>query len=476
MSTQPNHATPIDPYHYRQQLIVVSLSILAVIAVAFSFTFFMWNLFCDEKITTCFVIPNTISTLTFCLLALLRPITLMPFSYFAVIVSHAFVLQGSVLGGFFALWLSAVISHPIAFFLGNLLHHRMVNPWLLTNVPYNIKRAQQESFHITMIFRSLFFLHYDGLNFLSGLLGFNYLSTLKATIFVEGVKALIFAGVVYITQDPIVALLYLYMYGIMFLIIVFCIGQICSHFKGKSWMVHCKRIYASTFSEIQLNNNVQTDHNFYGERPPVLLLYGFFASRRTLSVIEKLLQQKGYEVFSLNMGGLFGVFFTNSIIDSARLVDQKLSHIMQVQKRKRIHIVAHSKGGLVALWWALRLGGHQYCHKIITMGTPFQGSYYTYLALVTPLGLWWKDVWQMRPRSKLLKALEDTYIPEHLRVYCFYSAADRIAFGKSGVFSPQYGSIDNVVPIPMHSISHFEYLYRKRVAEKIDEMLQQDKE
>ena len=137
---------------------------------------------------------------------------------------------------------------------------------------------------------------------------------------------------------------------------------------------------------------------------------------------------------------------------------------------KKVHIVAHSKGGMVGLWWALKLGGSKYCDKIVTMGTPFQGSRLTYLALVTPLGFLWRDMGQMRPGSMFLKSLHDAEVPEGLTVYCLHSERDRVARGLSGVFRPRKGK-GQVKAVAMNHISHFEFLYRRDVGDTISTLL-----
>jgi len=222
--------------------------------------------------------------------------------------------------------------------------------------------------------------------------------------------------------------------------------------------------------EVHLNNDIIKRHSYGKSKTPVLLLYGFFSSRRALSVVERRLTQKGYEVLSFNLGGLFGVFFTKGIAESARFIEYKLKRQFDRHSFTHIRIVAHSKGGLVALWWLLRLGGHRHCHRVVTMGTPFRGTPLTWLALVTPLGFFWRDVWEMRPGSAFLSQLHESAIPKHVDIYCLYSDRDGVAKGEDAVFLPdQYR--ERVHPVAVHSASHFELLHKKEVIEKVAEIL-----
>jgi pimeloyl-ACP methyl ester carboxylesterase len=173
---------------------------------------------------------------------------------------------------------------------------------------------------------------------------------------------------------------------------------------------------------------------------------------------------------SFNLGGLFGVFFTRGIRETAKFIDIKIRRQINRHNFKKVHIVGHSKGGLVALWWLLKLGGNKYCDNVITMGSPFSGSIYTYLALMTPLGFIWRDVWQMRPGSEFLRDLHGLKFPRNVKVYCLYSEKDRVANGENALFKTPFGQ-SQIVPIPMNHISHFEFLYRRDVGDAIAAIL-----
>jgi hypothetical protein len=57
---------------------------------------------------------------------------------------------------------------------------------------------------------------------------------------------------------------------------------------------------------------------------PVLLLYGFFAARRTVEVLERRLRRDGYCVFSVNLGGMKTSVATRGIDDLAETVRVKV--------------------------------------------------------------------------------------------------------------------------------------------------------
>ena len=100
------------------------------------------------------------------------------------------------------------------------------------------------------------------------------------------------------------------------------------------------------------------------------------------------------------------------------------------------------------------MGGSKYCDKIITMGTPYHGSSWSWLGLFTPIGFVFRDLWQMRPGSSFLKSLHNSPVPKGLTIYNFYSKRDIVAKGDSAIFSLSM-SPRQVVPVPMHETTHF---------------------
>lgn len=76
----------------------------------------------------------------------------------------------------------------------------------------------------------------------------------------------------------------------------------------------------------------------------------------------------------------------------------------------------------------------------------------------------------MRPNSDFLKVLHRCDVPEDVDIYCFYSHKDSIATGDTGRFKPR-APAKNIHPVPMHHVSHFEFLYRRTVGDTIAQIL-----
>ena len=466
----PGASTPIHVGRTLRQTMIISAMIAMVIFAGTIFAYLTWKSLCGGSILTCFS-SSQISPATYLFATLIRPFTLLPQSVLWLIHAHTFFHpEAAILPTFLYLTAATLLPFFPIYFVGRCLYSRLTKPWLLTHLPKNLKKCQRHALPLVLQTQMVGFFHKDFATLIYALMGLPIRKTLIGILFTELVKIGVFMGFC-LTYPPIIALCLTYLTSFLLMMGYVTVKQLVSLASGGSYLRTCQSHWYEAFCEIQTNNIGETRSCFRGSGRPILLLYGFFASRRTLLVMEKQLQKQGHEVFSVNLGGLFDVFFTKSIPSSAQSLDLILKDVMRKNQLSEISIVAHSKGGLVAAWWLLRLGGHRHCHQLITLGSPFGGTYYTWIALITPLGLLWQDVWQMRPNSRLLKALQESYIPRDLKIYCLYSSIDRITRHKRGVLQAIYGHTENITSVPMHQFSHFQYLYKKGVMETIHQIL-----
>ena len=196
---------------------------------------------------------------------------------------------------------------------------------------------------------------------------------------------------------------------------------------------------------------------------PVLLLHGFFATRRTLDVLERRLRRDGYCVFSLNLGGLARTFNTRSIRDLARFVRLKVERIYQRNPALgALSIVGHSMGGLIGAYYVKELDGARRAHTLVTLGMPYHGTPVAYAAL--PLGILARSLWQMAPTSQFIRELRPSAWPRGVQVTSLYSRADRVARFPSPLVETGTPGLRNV---EVDARGHREFLYRKRVYDAI---------
>src|SRR5262245_29686715 len=118
--------------------------------------------------------------------------------------------------------------------------------------------------------------------------------------------------------------------------------------KVKSYTHDAKRDLYTTLTYVKLaleGNRVERLTDFSHCKRPVLLLYGFGATRSVLNILERRLRNDGFGVFSFNLGGIFHTFNTRCIEEMAQLVHEKVERLCQKYHLKKISIIGHSKGG-----------------------------------------------------------------------------------------------------------------------------------
>lgn len=152
---------------------------------------------------------------------------------------------------------------------------------------------------------------------------------------------------------------------------------------------------------------------------PVLVIHGFMGTRGSMYPLERRLAEDGFCVFSFNLGPIN----TRDIRRSAFLIHRKIERILAQTAWKEIDIVAHSMGGLIGLYYIKKLGGHTRVRRMITMGTPFRGTWLA-LAGIATMGLLSSSSWQLLPSSDFLDDLHREPIPAGVEVHSIAAARD----------------------------------------------------
>ncbi|MEV6239750.1 hypothetical protein [Lentzea sp. NPDC051838] len=71
---------------------------------------------------------------------------------------------------------------------------------------------------------------------------------------------------------------------------------------------------------------------------------------------------------------LFPYDFRQSVRDAAERLAAAVHEVLGGESRRRVIVLAHSMGGLVARYWIGPLGGWSVCRALITLGTPHRGA------------------------------------------------------------------------------------------------------
>ncbi len=103
-------------------------------------------------------------------------------------------------------------------------------------------------------------------------------------------------------------------------------------------------------------------------RLPVLLLHGYVCNRGFLLPLRRYLRAHGISAYSHNLEPVY-----TSIDNYADGLARRIEEILTATGAEKLVILAHSMGGLVARAY-LRKHGARHVAKLITLGTPHQGT------------------------------------------------------------------------------------------------------
>jgi pimeloyl-ACP methyl ester carboxylesterase len=196
---------------------------------------------------------------------------------------------------------------------------------------------------------------------------------------------------------------------------------------------------------------------------PVLLLHGFFTSRRTFDVLERRLRREGYGVFTLDLGGLGRTLNTRGIDDLADLVRAKVERLYaRNPELGPLTVVGHSKGGLIAAYYVKKLGGWRRTRAVIALGTPFRGTQLAWLGL--PLGFFARSLWQLVPGSPFLRRLQSGAWPAQVRLTSIWSKEDGSAPYPSPVLETH--GLPHLVNVEVRG-GHHAFLTRRSIFEAV---------
>ncbi|MBI4223704.1 MAG: alpha/beta hydrolase [Deltaproteobacteria bacterium] len=213
-------------------------------------------------------------------------------------------------------------------------------------------------------------------------------------------------------------------------------------------------------------NNMPKTVDFSRTRRPVLLLYGFGATRRSLSILEARLKCDGFDVFSINLGGFMELFNTGPIDRAAQKVADKIEDLCGRYHLPRISIIGYSKGGLIGRYYVNCLGGNKRVHTLITLATPHQGNPWVLLPHFFGVGFLSKGLRQMLPRSRFIKKLNRMPHPEDVYAVSIASQRDRQCPPKYCRL-PQNGNDRAVFNVVLSQLYHSDFVMKHKAYEEI---------
>jgi len=211
-------------------------------------------------------------------------------------------------------------------------------------------------------------------------------------------------------------------------------------------------------TDAALLDRVERRTDLDGKARPVLLLHGFFTTRRTLDVLEARLRRDGYGVLSLRLGGLRRVYNTRGIDDLADYVRAKVERIYARHPTLGpLTIIGHSKGGLVGTYYVKKLGGWRRTRAVVMLGAPYHGTPVAWLGM--PAALLAPSLPQLLPGSRFLRQLHEGRWPPQVRLTSIWSRHDQVSIWPSPVLDTRDQPAWRNVEV---DCTHYEFLTRQR--------------
>ena len=133
---------------------------------------------------------------------------------------------------------------------------------------------------------------------------------------------------------------------------------------------------------------------------PVLVIHGFLSTRAAMLPLAWQLRGLGYRVYRAELSPL-------CVQDVRRLGVEVGASVERVAQRAgvdQVDLVGVSQGGLAALYYVRRLNGTERVRRLVTLGTPFAGTWFAAVG-VPLLGAVSRGVWQSLPDSELVREL-----------------------------------------------------------------------
>jgi len=165
-------------------------------------------------------------------------------------------------------------------------------------------------------------------------------------------------------------------------------------------------------------------HDAAAAATPVLLVHGMIDNRSIFTLLRRSLRRCGFgQVRTVNYS-----VFTSDIRAAAAELGRAVEQVCAETGYERVHVVAHSLGGVVARYHVQRQGGDARVHTLVTLGAPHGGTVVAgVVARVLPLRL----CRQLRPDSDVITELAEPAPGCRTRFLAVWSDLDQLIYPKT---------------------------------------------
>lgn len=181
------------------------------------------------------------------------------------------------------------------------------------------------------------------------------------------------------------------------------------------------------------------------DKPVVILVNGLFVSNNSLMILKEKLEEKGHKVILSSPERVWNNFSTNL---------EQLRRLIQEIKAPSISIVGFSLGGII-IFEALKSDLQDKVDKIITISTPYSGSYWAYF-----LPWFWEIKPYLLPKRSIM--IPNKILP---KLFSIKGNFDEVVIPNSSM------SINSVQTIKVNVNGHINTLYSEKTIEILDDLL-----
>ena len=190
-----------------------------------------------------------------------------------------------------------------------------------------------------------------------------------------------------------------------------------------------------------------------GSLPPVILLHGLFQNRSCLFWLQYRLRSAGYrQIISIN---------TAPWRDLERLTEQLAKKVDELRIRLKVDkviLIGHSMGGMIARNYVQNRGGAVNVERVVTLGSPHNGSKLAPFAL-SPMGK------LLLPGSEFIRRFNSIAWPETPPIVSIYTRYDNI------VMPAELARMEGARTVELDGMGHTALLFHPRSLQAVVEAL-----
>lgn len=221
------------------------------------------------------------------------------------------------------------------------------------------------------------------------------------------------------------------------------------------------------------NDRVRRRDDMARQPELVLMLHGFFQTRNIWEMMEDRLRHDGFGVMTFNLGGLLWRFNTHPVDRLAKLVADKVEGLAARHGFGRVHVIGHSKGGVVARRWVQHFGGDQRVKSVITLGTPHHGTPTALLGVaLMGMGTVGSSARDLLPRSRVVSAIGRDSFPAHVPLTSVYSREDLVCPYWYSILRPRPGEETHVTNVEVRGVGHSQLVWDPSVYRVVRDRLE----